>query len=288
MNLPFQITPVVKNILLGLIILAVVIAALITIKDEISYQFRNTDDITANDLDQNEEECNVIGLNLHGTILTYLPPETLNDNGDVVEDFSAAESIIFGIKEAESNENIKAILLEVDSGGGQPVAGQEIALALKAAAKPAVALIRQMGASAAYLAASGADTVFASQYSDVGSIGVTMSYLSNYNKNTKEGLNYVQLSSGKFKDTGDPDKPLSQEEKDLLMRDVLKDHELFVKDVAENRHLPIEKVSKLADGSTMLGEAALANGLIDKLGTFNDVEQYLKDLIGEDPEYCWY
>jgi len=168
------------------------------------------------------------------------------------------------------------------------VASQEVAMALKTATKPTVALIRQYGASGGYLAATGADTIFASPFSDVGSIGVTMSYLSNYNKNSKEGLNYVQLSSGKFKDTGDPDKQLSNEERAYLMRDVLKMHELFVKEVAENRKLSIEQVNKLADGSTMLGEAALAKGLIDKLGTFKNVEEYLKELIGEEVEYCWY
>jgi len=95
------------------------------------------------------------------------------------------------------------------------------------------------------------------------------------------------LSSGKFKDTGDPNKPLSQEEKNLLMRDVNILHQNFVKMVAVNRNLEIEIVKKLADGSTMLGEMALQNGLINQIGGMPEVKEYLKEKIGEEVEICW-
>ena len=55
----------------------------------------------------------------------------------------------------------------------------------------------------------------------------------------------------------------------------------------ENRGLDIEKVRKLADGSTMLGEMALQNGLIDQIGAMPEVKEYLKEKIGEDIEVCW-
>ena len=193
MNFTLQTIPKVKKILFGLIILIVAIAAIITVKDEISYQFMISD---SGDVSQNEEEtdCNVMGLNLHGMLLTYLPPDALNDNGDLAADISASENILSGITEAENDEKIKAIILEVDSQGGLPAAGYEIAAALKSAQKSTIALIRQMGASAAYMAASGADTIFASPYSDVGGIGVTQSYLENYEKNSRE-IRYEKKST---------------------------------------------------------------------------------------------
>jgi len=230
--------------------------------------------------------CNVYGIELHGELLTYIPSANF-DEGNITEDQTASENIIYAIEEAEKDENIKAIILEVDSYGGYPVAGEEVAIALKKANKPTVALIREGGASAAYMAASGADKIFASQNSDVGSIGVSMSYLDNTQQNLKEGLNYVSLSSGKYKDTGDPNKPLSQEEKNLLMRDVNILHQNFIKMVAENRNLDTEKVKLLADGSTMLGEMALQNGLIDQIGGMFEVKKFLKEKIGEDVEICW-
>ena len=204
-----------------------------------------------------------------------------------IKDLTASENVVYAIQEAEYNDDIKAIILEVDSYGGSPVAGEEIANALKKANKPTVALIREGGASAAYLAASGADRIFASKNSDVGSIAVTMSYLDYAIQNQKERLTYIPLSSGKFKNTGSPDKTLSQEEKDLLMRDINILHQNFVKMVAENRNLDIEKVEKLADGSTMLGEMALENGLIDQIGGLFEVKEYLKQKIGEEVGVCW-
>jgi len=254
----------------------------------------NIGDMVIEHLDSNyftpEDEtgnCNVSGIELHGDLFTYIPPTSLNDDNGIVEDQTSSDNVIYDIEEAEKDNDTKAIILEVDSYGGYPVAGEEVANALKKATKPTVALIRGGGASAAYMAASGADIIFASKNSDVGSIGVTMSYLDYVKQNQKDGLTYVPLSSGKFKDTGDPNKTLSLEEKNLLMRDVNIIHQNFVKMIAENRNLDIEKVKKMADGSTMLGEMALENKLIDKIGGISEVKEYLKEKIGEEVEVCW-
>lgn len=233
------------------------------------------------------ENCNVAGINLHGSLSTYIPIDIDGNNIEGYEDSISSEDMIYYLQEAEDDLNIKAILIEVDSYGGSPVAGEEIANMIKRSSKPVVAVIRQSGISGAYLAISGADQIFASKNSDVGSIGVTMSYLDNVKKNEKEGLSYIQLSSGKFKDTGDANKSLSEEEKALFMRDVKIMHENFIKDVSENRNMPIEKVRALADGSTVLGEKAKELGLIDQIGGIYEVEKYLQEKIGEKPEACW-
>jgi len=232
-------------------------------------------------------DCNVQGIELHGDMVTYISPADKDTDDNATVDQTASENVSYAINQAEKNSKIKAIILEVDSYGGFGVPAEEISNALKQAKKPTVALIRQGGVSAAYFAATGADRIFASKYSDIGGIGVTMSYLDNASQNQKEGLTYNQLSSGKFKDTGDPDKKLSAEEINLLMRDVNIMHQNFIKAVAENRGLDIEKVRKLADGSTMMGEMALQNDLIDKIGGMFEVKEYLKEKIGEDVEVCW-
>lgn len=274
-------------ILAFLLIYDIIVTDFAPIKDQETTDETSMVDTAATDELEEESDCNVVGVNLHGGLVTYLPPDAFDSNGDLAEDISASEHITPYLIGAEENDKIKAFIMEVDSSGGSPVAGLELANALKSAKKPTIAFIRGTGASSAYLAATGADTIFASSYSDVGSIGVTMSYLENYKQNQKEGLEYVSLSSGKFKDSGNPDKPITQEEKNLFMRDILKLHDLFVKEVAKNRKLPLEKVKKLADGSSMLGEDALKNGLIDKLGEFEAVNNYLKELIGEEPNICW-
>lgn len=241
---------------------------------------------TENESDSTKQSCNVSGIKLQGTMLTYIPKTDI-DTEKTIEDEVSSEEIVAAIDKAEKDEKIKAIILEIDSPGGLPVAAEEITNALKNSNKPTVALIRSTGASAAYFAATGTDRIFASSYSDVGSIGVTMSYLDNADQIKKDGLTYNSLSSGKFKDMGDPNKILSKEEKNLVMRDVNTTYEDFMKVVAKNRNLDIEKVKKIADGSTMLGEMALQNGLIDEIGGIDEVKRYLEEKIGEEVEVCW-
>jgi len=114
-----------------------------------------------------------------------------------------------------------------------------------------------------------------------------MSYMDYAKQNQEDGLTYNKLSSGKFKDAGDPDKILTYEEKQLFMRDVNVLNENFVQTVAENRNMDIEKVRELADGSSWLGEQALEYGLIDRIGSFFEAKKYLKELLGEEIDICW-
>jgi protease-4 len=239
---------------------------------------------------ENEEEifedCNVIGINLHGTIQTYIPEHA---EGDTFFDYDtvASENVIWSIDNANNDPKIKAIVVEVDSTGGYPVAGEEIANIIKNSEKPTVGLIRENGLSAAYWAISGADKIFASKNSTVGSIGVTQSYLNNVEKNKKDGYTFEQLSAGKFKDSGNPDAPLTKEEKDLFMRDINIVYQNFMEAISINRNIPIEKVRSFADGSSVLGDKAKELGLIDEIGGINEVEKYLEEKMGEKPEICW-
>ncbi len=285
-----------KNILKWAALSIFFVASLIVIYDELRLYTGFYDDYINQQLGESDEDfadeaaedtCNVSGIELHGSLLTYIPPTDIDADGNLLQDEVASENIIYQIQEEEKDDTVKAIILEIDSYGGLPVAAEEIANFLKQAKKPTVALIRAGGTSAAYWAATGADIIFASKNSDVGSIGITMSYLDNIGKNEKEGLAYNQLSIGKFKDYGDPDKPLTNEEKGLLMRDVEIIYQNFIEAVAENRKMETEEVKKLADGSSMLGQMAMDNGLIDKIGGIAEVKAYLKELIGEDVELCW-
>jgi signal peptide peptidase SppA len=239
--------------------------------------------------------CNVQGINLHGTIVTYNSNDSYDDQGNLMYDQTSSEDVAWYIKNANNNPDIKAIVIEVDSGGGSPVGGEEISNAVKNSKKPVVAFIRDIGASAAYLGISSADRVFASVNSNVGSIGVTQSYLSNVGKNQKEGVAYIELTSGKYKDTGAPDKVLTYDEKTLLLRDINIMFENFVKAVAQNRGLTIKAVKSFADGSTVMGERAKELGMIDEIGGINEVEKYLEgvindkveSLINDKVEVCW-
>lgn len=253
------------------------------------YSFISSEEDTATDQEEVTEEigCNVMDISINGSLMTYIPKHA---DGDINFDYDSvsSEDIVYSIKGANEDPEIKAIIIEVDSSGGSPVAGEEISEAVKNSEKPVFGIIRDIGASGAYWAISSADKIWASKNSDVGSIGVTMSYLNNVENNKKEGYIFEKLSVGKFKDSGIPDVPLTKEERDLFMRDLNIIYQNFIEAVSINRNIPIEKVKSFADGSTVLGEKAKELGLIDEIGGMNEVKKYVEEIIKDKPIVCYY
>ena len=199
------------------------------------------------------------------------------------------DDVLARIRQAEQDPYIGGVLMRIDSSGVAPVASEIIANALKRTPVPSVALIREMGASGGYLIATGADTIIASPMSDVGGIGVTMSYVENWEQNQANGLSYVSLTSAPFKDVGDPNRPLTREEKQLIERDLEIYHTQFVKEVSENRGLPFEEIEVLADGSSMPGTLALEKKLIDALGDQETARNWFAGQLGlssEEVVFC--
>lgn len=281
--------PSFKKVLKFLVITTIFLAACITLNDEYQYQFGDyySDDYSYNE-DSGDSECNVAVIELQGSMVTYISPESLDLDGYILSDETSANYVISAIKEAEADDSIKAILIEIDSYGGSPVAAYEINQAIhKYTTKPVVAMVRSAATSGAYLVAVAADKIFATPYSDIGGIGVTMSYVDYARQNEREGINYNSLSTGKYKDYGDYDKPLTREERALIMRDLEIIHEDLIKIVASDRNLDIEKVRELADGSSLMGQMAKDNGLIDEIGSHFEVNNYLKEIIGEEIDICW-
>ncbi|MFA6386150.1 MAG: signal peptide peptidase SppA [Candidatus Paceibacterota bacterium] len=245
----------------------------------------NEEDLFISDSGE-QKDCNVTGINLHGELKTYLPLHAENDTYFKYDSVSS-EDITGKIKIANNNPDIKAIIIEVDSPGGSIVAGEEIDTVIKNSEKPVIALIRDLGASASLWAISSADRIYASENSTIGSIGVTSSFMSNAKKNAKDGITYEALSSGKFKDSGSPEKELTTEERTLILRDINISFNNFIKALSLNRNIDIETVKSNADGSTWLGTKAKEIGIIDEIGSLIDVERYIEQETNEKPEICW-
>ena len=243
----------------------------------------------------NSPYCNVLDLQIYGNIVNTradIPVAdtlVLNDAAGTIltPNYTVATDVEYGLKAAADNPDIKALLLDVDSYGGGSEAGQEIANAIRAFGKPSVAVIHGGGVSSGYLVAAAADRILALEGSTIGSIGATYSFLNQYEKNKKEGIVYEQLSSGPFKDTFSPDKPVTTAERELIQRDLDILRKDFVAQIAAYRRLPVEKVDALADGSTMLGAQALENGLIDGIGGGKEALAQLEQIIGEPVSLCW-
>jgi protease IV len=231
------------------------------------------------------DSCNVAYIPLHGDMVTYIPDSESATSSNEQDQTSSAD-VTQSIRDAATDPSIKAIVLEIDSPGGEPVAGEEIESSLKLVEKPTVALIRAEGDSAAYMAATGANTIFASQFSDLVDIGITESYTDQAKQDEADGITFDQLSIGKYKDMFDPDKPLTTDERALALTQLQTGYQDFVQIVATNRHLSVPAVTALADGSSELGAQALKNGLIDQIGDVDDVRTYLTKKIGTDAVIC--
>jgi protease-4 len=189
---------------------------------------------------------------------------------------TSSEEIVNEIKKANKDEDIKAILFKINSPGGSAVASAEIAEAIKKVNKTTVALVREIGTSGAYWAASACDKIVAHPLSMTGSIGVIGSYLEFSGLLERYNVTYERLISGKYKDMGTSLKELTPEERQIMQSTMDQIREYFVNEVAKNRGMSVSKVNEIATGRFYLGSEAKELGLIDVLGGEDEALQLIK------------
>lgn len=205
------------------------------------------------------------------------------------EPVAPAKELIDFIKKADARPELKAIVLDISSPGGSAVASQMVANAVANANKTVYAFIREQGTSGAYWVASASDKIIAHELSVTGSIGVISSYLEFSGLLQDYNVTYQRLVAGKYKDIGTPFRKLTSEEEQMLQRKLDVIHDAFITAVADNRHLPKEKVTALATGMFYLGKEAKEMGLVDELGDEEYVATLLKkDLQLDDIQYVEY
>lgn len=176
------------------------------------------------------------------------------------------------LKEFRQDVNVKAILVRIESPGGGIGPSQELYREIRRTIeeKPVVASMGGIAASGGYYIAAAANRIVANPGTITGSIGV-ISYFPNLRELfEKIGFSAVIIKSGRYKDTGNPGREMTQEEKALLQTTMDQAHSQFIRDVAKGRNLPEEKVREIADGRILMGEAAQQLGLVDELGNFED------------------
>jgi protease-4 len=228
--------------------------------------------------------CNIAVLPIEGVILPF--------SGLSEGDFYITPSTVRTfLDEAEQDPFIDGVMVEINSPGGTPVAASQIAERIFESSLPTVGVIGDVGASGGYLVGAATDHLIASAMSDVGSLGVTMSYVEESKKNEEEGLTFVPLASGTFKDAGNPNKPLTEEERALFERDLELVHNAFVNEIATYREVSFETIDALADGSSMTGGRAMESALIDELGGRKEARAHFANTLSLDPAdivFCEY
>ncbi len=211
-----------------------------------------------------------------------------NNGGILSQDVISSADAVELIEKAGKNENIKAIILEINSPGGSAVASAEIADAVKKINKTSVAWIREVGASGAYWIASSTNHIVANRASITGSIGVIASYLEFPGFLERYNVTYEQVISGKYKDIGSPFKKMTPEERVVFQQTVDEIRDYFVSEVAKNRNLNKKDVDKAANGLFYLGAQAKELGLVDELGGKDEAIKYIEKKEGIKAEVVEY
>jgi protease-4 len=203
---------------------------------------------------------------------TILPGEAPPINPFTGESGGAySQRLIDHLKQAEENEDVKAVVLYVDSPGGSVFASDEIYLQIKAMTKPIITSMNSLAASGGYYVSAPTDEIWASPHTLTCSIGVIFQFPNVEDFAEEYGVNWVTVTSGKFKDLGNPFKEFTPEDQALIQTIVDEAFAEFVRIVAEGRKMSEAEVRELADGRICTGKQAQAAGLVDELGYLPDV-----------------
>jgi protease-4 len=175
----------------------------------------------------------------------------------------------------------------VNSPGGEVAPSQTIYRELtrvRDEGYPVVAAIGSVGASGAYYAALGADTILAMPGSLVGSIGVLMEFPNAQELLEKVGLRFEVIKSAEHKDLGSPYREVTEAERALLQEVVDDVYDQFLDVIAEERGLSRDSVVEVADGRLLSGRLAVDYGLIDGEGDLVDAIAIAGNMAGLGPE----
>ena len=174
------------------------------------------------------------------------------------------------IRNAVNNPSVNAIMLMIDSPGGQAAGTQELADDVLAASrhKHVTAFIEDLGASAAFWIASQANQVFANATALVGAVGTFTVIEDSSEMADKLGVKVHVIKAGEFKGAGAPGTPITEGQISEIQRIVNTLNGFFVESIASGRGMSLEQASKIADGRVHVGKEAQALGLIDGVKTF--------------------
>jgi protease IV len=188
------------------------------------------------------------------------------------EESIGSDKISEELRAARKDENVKAIVLRINSPGGSSMASDVMWREVKLAAetKPLIASMGDVAASGGYYMAMAADTIVAEAHTITGSIGVfgVMLDAQGFFKN-KLGITFDGVKTGKFSDVGSFSRPLTDYERKVIQQEVEDIYTDFVTKAAEGRNLPLEDLKKVASGRVWTGEQAKDRGLVDVLGGFD-------------------
>jgi protease-4 len=203
----------------------------------------------------------------------------------------SADSVVKLLRKFEKDDDVKAVVVRIDSPGGSVAPAQEMYQALRRlhGKKKVIASMGNLAASAAYYIASASDLIYANPGTLTGSIGVISQHFNVRGLLDWAKVQETTIKSGKYKDTLSPFRPFSdldREEMQGISDDI---YGQFIHDVAQGRKLKDDEVRAIAEGRIYTGRRAKELRLVDELGGFNDAVTYAWKDAGQsgDPRLQW-
>jgi protease-4 len=211
-----------------------------------------------------------------GPIMSGSAGDDLLMGMDLVGDVDLVETL----SEAARDDNVKAVVLRIDSPGGSALASDNIWAAVRALAarKPVVASMGDVAASGGYYIASAATEIFATPPTLTGSIGVVGGKVVIGDGLGKIGVHTDVVATGPRATIGSPFTPFSEEERQVITGLMTDAYDLFIDRVASGRGLDGGKVRALAEGRVWTGAQALESGLVDRAGTMAAAVERAREL----------
>lgn len=188
------------------------------------------------------------------------------------------------LEQAADDDDVKAVILEINSPGGGITASDIIYKKIldfkEKTNKKVIVSMQDVAASGAYYISVTADKIISHPTTVTGSIGVIMPLINIASLVEKYGIEDASIKSGKMKNIGSPLKKMSDEEREVLLSIVNEMYTRFLKIISDGRNMKIEDVRRLADGRIYTGSQALDNGLVDQLGYIEDAISIAKEMTG--------
>ncbi len=195
------------------------------------------------------------------------------------------QQILDALEDMKNDDYNKGLILSVNTPGGSVYLADELYLKIKeykeTTKRPVFVYMKQLDCSAGYYISVLGDEIWANRNTMTGSIGVTLGEMFDISElMEKYGVKVNNINSGKNKAMGSMYQPMTEEQRAIFQSMVDEAYERFIDVVTEGRNMDKDKVRALADGRVMTAGQALSNGLIDKIGTYDEFMDYVQSQKG--------
>mgnify|MGYP003768329911 FL=1 len=208
-----------------------------------------------------------------------------NGSSDIQDKFMVNE-----IEKLRKDDNIKAVVFRVNSGGGSAYASEQIWKAITdlKKEKPVVVSMGDLAASGGYYISCNASKIVAQPTTITGSIGIFGLFPNMQGTMNKLGLNFDVVKTHKYGDFGNLSRPMNKDEKAMLQSYIDKGYDTFLSRCAEGRNILKDTLAKYAEGRIWTGNQAKTIGLVDELGGIEKAIKIAADLANLDDDYVVY